>query len=428
MTTALQRQNQAVSTIRGLLEQSKAQIAMALPRHMDPDRLLRVAMTSIQKNPKLLDCDTKSLLGAVIQSAQLGLEPDGVLGQAYLIPYKTTCQFIPGYKGLIDLARRSGQIVSIASHCIYENDQFTFNYGLKETLEHIPARGNRGQMIGVYAVAILKDGGHSIEVMWTEDINKIRDKSSGYMAAIKYKKDHPWLSHYDEMARKTVIRRLCKYLPLSVELSRAVALDEQAEAGVFHSPVDFDAAIDVQTGEVMTTESKLEALNNSISQEQSQGIEPINEVTPPPEPKKPSIPDDVTNYEGKDTAPPEHWYVDKEGLQANGMTKADFIKEIDEFKSSSPLNTYWTRNYRLVKVNCQEPEYKEVLHYKNKRVEELKAAEDKAKKAAAAHVAPVENRAQEDERKDCPNGNGNVFASFCEEDCTMRLGCPAWAE
>ena len=221
-----------VATIRDLLERSKSQIQMALPKHLSPDRLLRVAMTSIQRTPKLLECDPKSLVGAVIQSAQLGLEPDGILGHAYLVPYRdkknnrTLAQLIVGYKGLIDMARRSGQIVSICAHVVYEEDVFDFAYGLEETLHHVPARSNRGLPIGAYAVAQLKDGGHAIEVMWVDDIEAIRSRS-------KTGNTGPWKTDWSEMARKTVIRRLTKYLPLSVEVARAVAVDEQYERGLF---------------------------------------------------------------------------------------------------------------------------------------------------------------------------------------------------
>ena len=219
-----------VATIRGLLEKSKAQIAAALPKHMTPDRMLRVVMTSIQRTPALLDCDVTTLIGAVIQSAQLGLEPDGVLGHAYLVPFynnkkgRKECQFIPGYKGLIDLARRSGQVINITSHVVYEDDSFSYEYGLEEKLEHKPARGNRGKPVAVYAVARFKDGGYHFEVLSVEDVEKTRKVSKAGQSG-------PWESNWDEMARKTAIRRLAKYLPLSVEFARAASLDEAADRG-----------------------------------------------------------------------------------------------------------------------------------------------------------------------------------------------------
>jgi recombination protein RecT len=223
--TALAAQGQ-VKTIRDLLEKQKRQIALALPSHLSPDRLLRVVMTSIQRTPKLLECDQRSLLSAVFQAAQLGLEPDGALGLAYLLPYGKECQLIVGYKGLVALARRSGEISTIYARVVHERDEFSFEYGLSEQLRHVPSlEDDPGAMTHVYAVAKLKDGGVQYEVMSRREVEgiKVRSKSSKY---------GPWVTDYEEMAKKTVIRRLSKMLPASVELSRAVANDERAEAGL----------------------------------------------------------------------------------------------------------------------------------------------------------------------------------------------------
>src|SRR5262245_33131492 len=125
-----------VATVRSLLEKSRPQIALALPRHMHAERMLRIVMTSVQRNVKLLDCDPVSLVGAVIQSAQLGLEPDGVLGEAYLIPFynghrkRYEVQFQVGYKGLLALARRSGAVEDVDTRLVYAKDEFDFCYGL----------------------------------------------------------------------------------------------------------------------------------------------------------------------------------------------------------------------------------------------------------------------------------------------------------
>jgi recombination protein RecT len=226
------QQNSPANTIRNLLEKSKNQIAMALPTHLSADRLIRVAMTSIQRTPQLLECDPITLVGAVIQSAQLGLEPDGVLGHAYLVPFRNKkknrmeVQFIPGYKGLIELARRSGQVVAINSHVVYENEKFAIKLGFEESLEHEPLPpSRRGNKKGVYGVARLKDGSTHFEFLWAEEVESIKSqsKASGF---------GPWQTHEDEMWRKTAIRRLVKYLPLSVEFSKAAAVDELADAGM----------------------------------------------------------------------------------------------------------------------------------------------------------------------------------------------------
>lgn len=237
----LQKQENA-STIAKLLEKMKPQMSHALPAHMTADRMCRIALTEFRKTPALADCDPMSFVGSVMICASLGLEI-GALGQAYLIPYKRECTFILGYKGMIDLARRSGQIISIAAHCVYEKDFFEYEYGLEDKLSHKPALGARGSMIAVYAVAKLKGGGYQFEVMSKEDIDNIRNtKSRGGNYG-------PWKTDFDEMARKTVIRRLFKYLPCSVEMSKAISYEEQSEVGV--KPIEL-AAEDYDLGEEIT--------------------------------------------------------------------------------------------------------------------------------------------------------------------------------
>lgn len=210
-------------TINDLFEQMKPAIAQAIPKHLTPDRLLRIATTSIRTNPKLKVCSPESLLGAVMQCAQLGLEPS-ILGHAYLIPYKNKgvdeCQFQIGYKGLIELARRTGQISSIMAQAVHQNDEFEYEYGINEKLRHVPADGDRGPVVKYYSYAKFKDGGYSFMVMSRQDIVIHRDKFS------KAKNFGPWVDHFDEMAKKTVLKSLMKYMPISVEFQRAVDQDE----------------------------------------------------------------------------------------------------------------------------------------------------------------------------------------------------------
>lgn len=235
--TQLVPTNQKAETIRVLLEKSKPQIALALPRHLSADRMLRIAMTSVRRTPALLACTPQSLVGAVIQAAQLGLEPDGVLGHAYLVPYKDTCQLIVGYKGYIDLARRSGQISTIYARVVYAKDQFDYSFGLNETLEHIPSRDpQQSEIVFAYAVIKMKDGGIQFDVMNRREIDAIRERSAS-------KDSGPWVTDFAEMAKKTVLRRVCKMAPLSVEVARAVALDERADLGL---PQQLEDVVDAQ--------------------------------------------------------------------------------------------------------------------------------------------------------------------------------------
>jgi len=214
-------------TLEDYLKQMAPAMAEALPKHMDVDRLTRLTMTTIRTTPELRKADVGSLLGGVMQAAQLGLEP-GLLGQCYLLPFKnnkkgiTEVQFIIGYKGMIDLARRSGHIESIYAHAVYEKDEFEYELGLNPTLKHIPSMdADRGEYIGSYAVAHFKDGGYQMEFMPKAEIEKRRKASPGGRS--KYS---PWNNFYEEMANKTVIRHMWKYLPISVEIQQAVAHDE----------------------------------------------------------------------------------------------------------------------------------------------------------------------------------------------------------
>ncbi|MDE9545399.1 recombination protein RecT [Xenorhabdus bovienii] len=211
----------------------KAQLAAALPRHMAPDRMIRIVTTEIRKTPALANCDMQSFVGAVVQCSQLGLEPGSALGHAYLLPFgngksktgQPNVQLIIGYRGMIDLARRSGQIVSISARTVRDGDKFHFEYGLNENLTHVPGENEDAPITHVYAVARLKDGGVQFEVMTVKQVEKVRTQS-------KAGTNGPWVSHWEEMAKKTVIRRLFKYLPVSIEMQKAVVLDEKADANI----------------------------------------------------------------------------------------------------------------------------------------------------------------------------------------------------
>ena len=256
-------------TVMGLLEQMKGEIARCLPSHLTPDRMARIAMTELRKTPKLQECDPMSFIAAIMQASQLGLEP-GIMGSCYLILFfnsklgKMECTFMPGYRGFLDLARRSGQIKSLVARAVYENDVFEYEYGLEERVTHKPAMDERGELKAVYAVALLKDGGHQFEVMSKREIEAVRQKSQGKNAG-------PWTEYYDEMARKTVVRKLFKWLPCSVEMQKAVSLDELQEVGkqnikaAASEEFDMDFVIDAETGEVTEMPKDAEGLNDLIA-------------------------------------------------------------------------------------------------------------------------------------------------------------------
>lgn len=241
------------TTLLGMIRQPnfQKQMALAMPKSMTPDRLTRIVMTECRKTPALLKCAPESFYGAVLQCAALGLEPGSALGHCYLLPFgngkdkqgRPNAQLIIGYRGMIDLARRSGQIVSLQAYCVHEQDTFNYKLGLDPDIEHIPASvADRGKVTHVYAVAKLKGGGVQFEVMSRAEIEKVRSTS-------KAGNSGPWASHWDEMAKKTVIRRLFKYLPVSIEAVRAVEIDEKTDRGEATTDQDFLDAEFIEKGD-----------------------------------------------------------------------------------------------------------------------------------------------------------------------------------
>ena len=225
--TMVKKENKS-KTIFDVIQAGAKQFATALPKHVNSERFVRIAITTIRQNPKLAKCSQESLLGALMVSAQLGLEP-GTLGQCYLIPFENKkagtveCQFQIGYKGLIELLRRSGQLSDIYSYTVYENDDFNIEYGLSRTLTHKPNFDERGEIKGFYAVAILKDGAKAFEYITKDEVVKHEEK---YRKG-SYKND-VWNKNLEEMSQKTVVKKLLKWLPVSVEFLEMAAKDEKS--------------------------------------------------------------------------------------------------------------------------------------------------------------------------------------------------------
>jgi len=241
-------------TVLELIQKMIPEVKKAIPKHLDPSRLARIFITEIRRNPKLLSCSKESLLASLMLSAQLGLEP-GVLGHCYLVPYGNECQFIIGYKGMIELARRSGQISTIYAETVYENDEFEYELGLNPSIRHKPALKDRGKPIAYYGVAKFKDGGYYIKVMSKEDIEKRRKRSPAVNTA-----HSPWNNpdDYDQMAKKTVIREMFKYLPISPEILKIGDIpDEKIIKNVKIEDKDLiyieteDHSINQETGEIV---------------------------------------------------------------------------------------------------------------------------------------------------------------------------------
>lgn len=226
----------------GLIRRMEPQIRKALPSVITPERFTRMVLTALSSSPKLQACTPMSFMGAMMQAAQLGVEPNTPLGQAYLIPYGGVCQFQLGYKGLIDLAYRSGEVSSIQAHEVHENDVFEYEYGLDPKLRHVPAQTDRGPVTFYYAVLKLKNGGVGFEVMSRDDMETFaRKKSKAY-------NNGPWKTDFDEMAKKTVLKKVLKYAPLKTEFARAVASDESVKTMKMDEPADMlDAPNEIYT-------------------------------------------------------------------------------------------------------------------------------------------------------------------------------------
>jgi len=239
--------------IADMIKVLEPEIRKALPAVITPERFTRMALSAINNTPKLAECTPISFLAALMNAAQLGLEPNTPLGQAYLIPFQNKgileCQFQLGYKGLINLAYRNEQLQTIQAQCVYANDEFEYELGLNSKLFHKPALGERGEMVAVYALFKLQNGGYGFEVMSKQDVDSYAQK---YSKAIN-SSFSPWKSAYTEMAMKTVIKRVLRYAPLKTDFLRAVATDEtiKDQFGVDMTEIHGNEIIDVEEGEVL---------------------------------------------------------------------------------------------------------------------------------------------------------------------------------
>jgi recombination protein RecT len=237
-----------------LLQSQWPRIEAVMPRHMTPDRLFQMAVSAYNTTPKLADCTPISLLSCIMKCAALGIEPSNVdgLGRAYILPFfnnktkKHEATFILGYKGAIDLARRSGEIESITAHAVYDGDTFRYTMGDDESIVHEPALDvvhEPDAIIYVYMIARFKGGGVHRQVMTKAEVDSVRRQS-------KSPNNGPWVTHYEQMALKTVINRAKPYLPLSTEVRQAMSDDDGAGNGFREvleppliEPIDITAAL-----------------------------------------------------------------------------------------------------------------------------------------------------------------------------------------
>lgn len=265
-----------MKNMQDLIISMKGQIEAALPSVITGERFARMVLTAMSNTPKLASCTPKSFLGAMMQAAQLGLEPNTPLGEAYLIPFMNhgalECQFQVGYKGMISLAHRSGLYVQ--AHEVHENDEFDVEYGLEPKLVHKPVFKDRGPVIAYYGVWKDKDGISGFEIMSKEDVEAhARKYSQSYGKGFS-----PWKSNFDEMAKKTVIKKALKYAPLTTEFIRGITADGTIKTEISKDMVDVRDEtnytdiqaepvpdnVDPATGEVRDTRSDQEKADDAV--------------------------------------------------------------------------------------------------------------------------------------------------------------------
>ena len=256
--------NEQKKTMQSYIKSMEGEIKKALPSVITPERFTRMVLSAISVNTKLASCTPGSFLGAMMSAAQLGLEPNTPLGQAYILPYnnkgKLEAQFQLGYKGLIDLAYRSGEVEVVQAHIVCENDDFECEYGLEPKLTHTPADKDRGEPIKVYAVFKTKSGGYGFEVMSMDDVRNHASKySQSYGSSYS-----PWKTNFEEMAKKTVLKRVLKYAPMKSDFVRGITQDETIKTEITDdmysvpNEVVYEAdfsEVNETTGEVIENES-----------------------------------------------------------------------------------------------------------------------------------------------------------------------------
>lgn len=310
-----------VTSVKELLwnEQAKAQLQQVAAAHMKPERMMRLMANAMRTTPKLAECDPMSLLGGLMTCAGLGLEPNTIMGHAYLIPFKnnrkkiTEVQLVVGYKGLIDLARRSGHITSISANVHYSDDEvWEYEEGTEARLRHVPG-AQAGDKLHAYAIAKFRDGGHAYVVLPWSKVLKIRDGSQGWQTAVKFGSTakSPWHTHEDEMAKKTAIRALAKYLPLSVEFRDAITVDGgQADFAAFAmnptqeldvSPEDDEAGQTIDAEAVEAEEAESDA-SDVTPDEDGQAAEAAQSAPQDSAPKGQSEAKEATQPEGRKKA------------------------------------------------------------------------------------------------------------------------------
>lgn len=300
-TTEIVPAKRRFNEVRNFLTSGTDKFAEVLPRYISADRLVRVALHAISEQPELLECTNESIAIALMDCARLGLEPGHT---AHLVKYGTHCQMIPDWRGLIDLARRSGRVSDVYAQVVRKGDEFDFEYGSTPFIRHKPRIFDRGEPVAFYAIAYPADTAmHPMfEVMAVEDVQKIQSRAKA--------KAGPWKTDFEEMGRKTVVKRLGKYLPQSPEMMAAIEMDNRWERGEPATLGEVDPTYSFAPSEPVSrptngSPSRQGSLAEKLAQEQSS---PASEA---PEPEAPGELFEPTLKPHKDLPP--GWYLEAKG-------------------------------------------------------------------------------------------------------------------
>lgn len=258
-------------TFEDLLETAKGRIAAILPKHLTAERMVALAALAATKTPKLKECTPLSLFNAIMNASRLGLE---IGAQAHLVPFRnnkagiTECVMIPDYRGLINLAIRSGHVRHIDARVVYEGDEFDYQLGTEPRILHKPKLGGaklQQQIIAFYAVAHLDDNAVGFEIMSKDEVDAIRGRS-------RAKDDGPWVTDFEAMGKKTVVKRLAKFLPQTPEMIAAVELDNRAESGEVSTVSDLiDSSDSINQAVADSTKQRAEDLKKQLGEPQQEG-------------------------------------------------------------------------------------------------------------------------------------------------------------
>ena len=263
----------------------QTEIRRALPEHVNPDRFSRVLYTAVQQQPKLLGYKVDDVIREAMKVAQLGLLTDPHLGEAYVIPSRDGPQARIGYRGMLKLCRQSGMVSAVQAHAVHENDEFLMSLGTDPSITHRPTFGDRGKVIGYYAAARFNDGTIDFEPMDIEAIHRIRDRSDGWKAFKAGRiKSTPWATDEGEMARKTVLRRLLKRLPLSPDLATAAAYEDARDSGervnISDGGLDYEAPLELTAEPGADADAFERAAAGEVVEAEAVTVEPTTNAAP----------------------------------------------------------------------------------------------------------------------------------------------------